>query len=85
LHHHDHYDPRGDVLYRSVKGYEGPPASAFAAPKGHNIEYDADGRVLGVTLVNVRWLLDRDGELAITSAAGRLGADELAPVLQTAT
>lgn len=79
-----HYDPRGDVLYLSVEGYEGPPASAFATPEGHSIEYDADGRVVGMTLVNVRWLLDRDGKLTITWPAGQLSADELAPVLQTA-
>ncbi len=78
------YDPRGDVLYLSVDGYEGPPASAFATTEGHNIEYDANGRVVGMTLVNVRWLLDRDGKLTITWPAGQLSAEELAPALQTA-
>jgi uncharacterized protein YuzE len=79
-----HYDPRGDVLYLSVDGYEGPPASAFATPEGHNIEYDANGSVVGMTLVNVRWLLDRDGKLTITWPVGQLSAEELAPALQTA-
>ena len=82
-----HYDPRGDVLYLSVEGRgdsSTPPASAFATPEGHNIEYDADGRVIGMTLVNVRWLLDRDGTLTITWPAGQLSAKELAPVLRTA-
>ena len=81
---HHHYDPRGDVLYLGVEGYEGPPASAFATSEGHNIEYNAGGRVVGMTLVNVRWLLDRDGKLTITWPAGQLSADELAPVLHTA-
>jgi hypothetical protein len=78
---HHEYDERGDVLYLSVAGYEGPPARAFASPEGHNVEYDASGRVIAMTLVNVRWLLDRDGELTITWPAGHVKADELAQAL----
>jgi hypothetical protein len=43
--HHD-YDQRGDVLYLSGEGYEGPPVTAYATPEGHNVEYDASGRIL---------------------------------------
>jgi Protein of unknown function (DUF2283) len=43
-----HYDQRGDVLYLSVAHYEGPPAKASSTPEGHNIEYDATGRVVGI-------------------------------------
>ncbi len=78
---HHEYDDRGDVLYLSVASYNGPPARAFATPEGHNVEYDASGRVIGMTLVNVRWLLERDGELTITWPAGHVKADELAEVL----
>jgi uncharacterized protein YuzE len=78
---HHEYDERGDVLYLDVEGYEGPPARAYACPEGHAIEYDASGRVIAVTLVNVRWLLDRDGELTITWPIARVQADELAEVL----
>lgn len=82
---HHHYDPCGDVLYLNVEDRDdGPPASAFATPEGHNIEYDATGRVVGMTLVNVRWLLDRDGKLTITWPADQLSPDELAPALQAA-
>jgi uncharacterized protein YuzE len=77
---HD-YDERGDVLYLSVEGYEGPPATAYGSPEGHNVEYDDAGRVIAMTLVNVRWLLERDGELTITWPAGYVKADELAGVL----
>ena len=55
-----------------------------ATPEGHNVEYDAAGQVAGMTLVNVRWLLDRDGELVITWPAGHVQASELAPVLASA-
>lgn len=66
---HHEYDRRADVLYLSVEGYQGPRAHAFATSEGHNIEHDESGRVVAMTLVNVRWLLERGGELTIT---GRL-------------
>lgn len=78
---HHEYDARGDVLYLNVDGYEGPPTKAFASPEGHNVEYDESGRVVAMTFVNVRWLLDRDGELTITWPAGHVKADELAEAL----
>jgi len=78
------YDERSDVLYLSVAGYTGPPARAYASPEGHNVEYDDSGRVVAMTLVNVRWLLDRDGELTITWPTGHVQADELAAVLASA-
>jgi YD repeat-containing protein len=81
---HHHYDPRGDVLYLSVEGYEGPPASAFATPEGHNVEYDETGRVVAMTLTNVRWLLDREGQVTITWPAGHVSADDLSEALRTA-
>lgn len=77
---HD-YDERADVLYLSVAQYKGPPDRAHATPEGHGIEYDEAGNVVAMTLVNVRWLLDRDGELTITWPAGHVRADELAPAL----
>jgi YD repeat-containing protein len=81
---HHHYDPRGDVLYVTVDAYDGPPAHAQATPEGHNVEYDSHGHVVAMTLTNVRWLLERDGELTITLPAGHLTAAELAPVLEPA-
>ncbi len=59
---HHHYDDRGDVLYLSVEGYHagGLPRHADATPEGHGVEYDEDWRVIAMTLVNVKWLLERD-------------------------
>jgi YD repeat-containing protein len=79
-----HYDQHGDVLYLSVAHYEGPPAKASSTPEGHNIEYDAAGRVVGMTLTNVSWLLDRDGEITITLPAGHVSSEDLAQVLRPA-
>lgn len=69
------YDERSDVLYLSVAGYTGSPAQAYASPEGHGVEYDDSDRVIAMTLVNVRWLLDRDGELTITWPARHVQAD----------
>jgi uncharacterized protein YuzE len=64
--YHD-YDERGDTLFLSV----GPPkkelpAQAFETPEGHMVEYDAQGSVASIELLNARWLLERDGELRVT-------------------
>ncbi|MDQ6836652.1 MAG: DUF2283 domain-containing protein [Actinomycetota bacterium] len=80
---HD-YDAAADVLYLSVEDYSGPPATAYASPEGHGVEYDETGRVVAMTLVNVRWLLEREGELTITWPAGHVDADQLAGVLPSA-
>lgn len=74
------YDARADVLYLGIDGYEGPPASALSTPEGHNVEYDSEDRVIGITFVNVRRLLDRDGGMTIAWSA-RIAEDRLAPVL----
>jgi hypothetical protein len=70
------------VLYLSVEHYEGPPARALSTPEGHNIEYDETGRVIGMTLTNVVWLLERNGELIVTLPAGHVSQDDLAQALQ---
>lgn len=62
---HHRYDPRGDVLYLNV-GTPQPAEGGLATDEGHGIHFDADGAVIGMTLVNVRWLLERDGELTLT-------------------
>jgi len=81
---HHHYDERGDVLYLSMAHHQGPPSRALSTPEGHNVEYDATGRIVGMTLTNVRWLLDRDGQLTITLPAGHASSDDLAQALKPA-
>lgn len=34
--------------------------------EGHGVRYGDDGQVIGVTIINARRLLDRDGHLTIT-------------------
>jgi hypothetical protein len=40
--------------------------------------------MVAMTLVNVRWLLERDGELTITWPTGHVKADELVEALASA-
>ena len=83
---HHEYDDRGDVLYLSVDGYDagGLPPHAKATPEGHGVEYDEDWRVIAMTLVNVKWLLERDGELTITWPDGHISHDDPPSVLAAA-
>ena len=76
------YDREADVLYLHV----GDPHTAVEfdeSPEGHALRYDAAGRLVGLTLVHARWLLERDGRLTVTLPAPQLQADpqDLAPVL----
>jgi hypothetical protein len=80
------YDERGDVLYVDVEGYDGSSFSPHAdtTPEGHGIEWDADRRVIAMTLVNFKWLIERDGELRITWPDGRVTHDGAPQVLAAA-
>ena len=78
-----HYDARGDVLYLSV-GPPREPARALATPEGHAIDYDESGAVIGMVLVNVRFILERDGTLTLSLPPEHLAAEALAPVLVAA-
>ena len=59
------YDDGADVLYLHV----GDPSTAVEfgeSPEGHALRYDADGRLVGITIVNARWLLEQDEAITIT-------------------
>jgi uncharacterized protein YuzE len=57
------YDERADVLYLSI-GEPRPPAREEVTSDGHLIRYDEDGSLSGITLVNAKWLIERDGQIA---------------------
>jgi uncharacterized protein YuzE len=73
------YDADGDVLYLSV-GEPREPAHSFGTAEGHNVRYDEGGHVIALTLVNPKWLLERDGEVRVT-IPNRVSAAELAPAI----
>jgi hypothetical protein len=69
-----------------VAGYKGdaPAPHAYATPEGHGIEFDEAWNAIQMTLVNVTWLVDRDGELRITWPDGHVTHDAPSVVLAAA-
>ena len=59
------YDADGDVLYLA-RGETTKASDAALTPEGHGIRYDGEGQVIGVTIINARRLLERDGHVTIT-------------------
>jgi uncharacterized protein YuzE len=59
------YDEQGDVLYLHV-GERHAAADSEETPEGHVLRIDATGGIIGLTIINARWLLERDGELIVT-------------------
>ena len=81
---HADYDAEGDVLYLHV----GAPSEAEGeeTPEGHVLRF-APGthRIVGLTVINARWLLARDGRLVVTvPETVEASAAELAPALAAA-
>lgn len=62
----ERYDPEGDVLYLNRGPSQGEGTTTFATPEGHAVRIDETGEVIGLTIVNAKWLLDRDGKLVVT-------------------
>lgn len=66
------YDERADVLYLSV-GRPRKGARLEATPQGHHVRYGDDGDVIGLTIVNARWLLDRGERIEVPLRVRRRG------------
>ncbi len=37
-----------------------------ASPEGHALRFNAAGKLIGVTILNARWLLEHEGKITIT-------------------
>jgi uncharacterized protein YuzE len=59
------YDEQGDVLYLHV-GERQAAADSEETPEGHVLRFDAAGPIIGLTIINAKWLLKRAGELVVT-------------------
>jgi uncharacterized protein YuzE len=82
-HKFDHvsYDEVADVLYLH-RGEPGPTADTFGTPEGHAVKFDHAGQVVGLTIVNAKWLTERDGHVTITIPERiETSASDLAPAL----
>lgn len=81
---HADYDQDGDVLYLHV----GPPqpGEGEETPEGHVLRFaPGSHRIVGLTIINARHVLNRDGRLIVTvPETVEASADELAPALQAA-
>jgi uncharacterized protein YuzE len=81
---HADYDADGDVLYLHL----GPPqpAEGEETPEGHVLRYvTGTQRIVGLTVINARHVLKRDGRLIVTvPETVEASAEELAPALQAA-
>jgi uncharacterized protein YuzE len=75
------YDGDVDVLYLHV----GDPSMAVdfdESPEGHALRFDADGHLVGVTIVGAKSLIDQDGEIKITlPEVIHVGSEAVAPAL----
>ena len=59
------YDREADVLYL----HAGDPRAAVdfdESPEGHALRFDATGRLVGVTIVDARRLLEVEGAITVT-------------------
>jgi uncharacterized protein YuzE len=68
------------VLYLSV-GEPREPHRTVATTEGHAVDYDESGAVIGMVLVNVRQLLQRDGVLTVTVPSEPVSAAGIEPAL----
>lgn len=77
------YDGEADVLYRSV-GDPGIAVGFEESAEGHALRYDEQGRLVGITIVSARYLLEREGAIVVTPPQLRVEADEIGPALVAA-
>jgi len=80
---HATYDEEADVLYLR----NGPSTAAVdwdESPEGHHLRYGADGQLVGITVVNARWLLEQDGKIVVTLPQIEVEATDLEGVLTPA-
>jgi uncharacterized protein YuzE len=74
------YDRDADVVYLSA----GDPARAVdfdESPDGHALRYDAEGKLVGITIVGARDLVAAGDDVRV-HASVTLPADELASIVR---
>ncbi len=70
------YDAVGDVLYMH-KGEPVPAAKTLATPEGHAVMLDGVGGIIGITVVNAKWLAERDGRITVSIPKSHAALDRL--------
>jgi len=77
------YDADADVLYLHV----GNPRTAVdfdESSEGHHLRWDARGQIVGITILNARKLLERDGKITVSLPELEVEASDLEGVLTPA-
>jgi hypothetical protein len=59
----------------------GPAAKTLETPEGHTVEYDDQDAIIGLELMGVRTMLDRNEELQLTWPPAYLAASALRQAL----
>jgi len=77
------YDREADVLYLHV-GNPGDAIDWDDSPEGDGLRYGRDGSLVGITILNARSRLERDGKITITLPERRIEATNLEDVLAPA-
>ncbi len=81
---HVSYDSDGDVLYLR-RSKQQAAADTFGTPEGHAVRLDDDGNIIGITIVNAKWLVEHNGKITITVPnLIETNADDLAAALAAA-
>lgn len=82
---HASYDVTGDVLYLRA-GELRPAADTHGTPEGHAVRLDQQGNVIGITIVNAKWLIEREVATlrATASVAAQAGTTAGTPPCTTA-
>lgn len=61
------------------------PTFDDASPESHYLQFGEHGELIAITIVNARWLLEREGKIVVTLPDGsRLETASLADVLAAA-
>ncbi len=78
---HADYDAQSDVLYLHVG--EPQAGEGEETPEGHVVRYaPGTGRIVGLTVIGAREILERDGRLSVTiPETVQASAETLAPAL----
>lgn len=77
------YYRKGDVLSLWA-GEPRKPAYDDASPEGHYLQFDADGSLIAITIVNARSIFEREGKIPITLPTHQIEATDLGAVLAAA-
>ena len=80
---HVAYDRDGDVLYLHA-GDPGRATEFDASPEGHALRFGPDDELVGITVLNARWLLDHEGGIVVTLPERKIELRNLGDVLAPA-